>query len=72
MEFKEVIKDKIGLRMSDRTIRVLNLLAEGLSIREIALKTKDPENFIIPNKFRYFNPWYKDWYENKIKEINKA
>jgi hypothetical protein len=71
-EFKEFIKDKISPRMSERTKKVINFFTEGLSIKEIENKTQEPYTNITYIKTTHFDPWYKEWYEEKVEEIRKA
>jgi len=69
--FKEFAEDKFGPRTGESAKEIINLLAEGKSLQEI--ENKGFKKFDINNvKKRYFLPWYKEWYADKVEKVRKA
>ena len=71
-ELKEFIEDKISSRLVEKSVKAINLLAEGDTLKEVASKINEPEVNIRLVKSTYFDKWYKEWYEDKIEDIRKA
>jgi hypothetical protein len=77
MEFMEKKQEALkahqrGVNISERSIKILNALAEGLDAKEVANKVQEPYSNIVNLRFTHFTPWYKEWYEEKVEEIRKA
>jgi len=70
-DFKEFVEDKFGKRTQEDKKKIVTLLAEGKSPQEVV-----DEDFTASRvrtvKFEAFDPWYKEWYAEKVEEVRKA
>jgi len=87
-DYKKVLKDPedsksfkdemtIPSRASDRTEKVLDLLAEGKDVGTIAVELKGIENppavkDVTEIKNQYFDDQYEDWYKEKVRLVKTA
>jgi hypothetical protein len=71
-EFKKYVDDKLGPKTTEGTKKILLLLSEGKNIATVVSESKETLTNVRVVKHRYFDPWYEEWYENKIEEVRKA
>ena len=71
-EFKSFVEDKYSPRTEETTKEVVELFGEGKSVAEILQSERYTKKVIDNAKQRYFDKWYKEWYEGKVEKIRKA
>jgi hypothetical protein len=71
-EFKSFVGNKYSPRTEETTKEVVELFGEGKSVAEIMQGQKYTKKVVDNAKQRYFDKWYKEWYEGKVEKIRKA
>lgn len=69
-DFLEFAENKFG-SIGDLTKQIIPLLAQGKNVAQI--ESEGFKKYDIDNvKKRYFLPWYKEWYKEKVEEVRKS
>ena len=71
-EFKSFVEDKYSPRTEETTKEVVELFGEGKSVAEVMQNERYTRKVVDNAKQRYFDKWYKEWYEGKVEKIRKA